>query len=142
MKVGVDGEPVDVMAIKAKDVKPEHVKLLLKPIWDRGATRQAGKVRSFLVAAFNYGLRAEHHIDRSSQKSYGLEMNPADAVVVPNTSKPGERALTDEELKQFWRTITQIESVGPIMARAFLLRSPLPGSALSSLFGSPGTATT
>jgi len=120
VKVGVDGEPVDVMAIKAKDVKPEHVKLLLKPIWDRGATRQAGKVRSFLVAAFNYGLRAEHHIDRSSQKSYGLEMNPADAVVVPNTSKPGERALTDEELKQFWRTITQIESVGPIMARAFL----------------------
>jgi integrase len=119
VKIGADGTSIDVMAMKAKDVRPEHVKLLLRPIWERGATRQAGKVRSFLVAAFNFGLRAEHHIDRSSQKSYGLEMNPADAVVVPNTSKPGERALSDAELKQFWNTITQVSSIGPIMARAF-----------------------
>lgn len=119
VKVGPDGAPVNVMAMKAKDVRPDHVKLLLRPIWERGATRQAGKVRSFLVAAFNFGLRAEHHIDRSSQKSYGLEINPADPVVVPNTSKPGERALNDAELKQLWETITQVKSIGPIMARAF-----------------------
>ncbi len=112
-------ERLDIMNMKAKDVRPEHVNLLLKPIWDRGARRQAGKVRSFLVAAFNFGLKAEHHIDRSSTKSYGLQMNPADPVTVPNTSKPGERALTDKELKQFWYTITKVDSVGAIMARVF-----------------------
>ena len=47
-------ERLDIMNMKAKDVRPEHVNLLLKPIWDRGARRQAGKVRSFLVAAFNF----------------------------------------------------------------------------------------
>ncbi|HCL4016237.1 site-specific integrase [Pseudomonas aeruginosa] len=113
-------QKLNVMAMKAKDVRPEHVNLLLKPIWERGAERQTGKVRSFLVAAFNFGLRAEHHIDRSSNKSYGLQMNPADPVTVPNTSTPGERALTDKELKHFWQTITQVgAAVGPIMARVF-----------------------
>ncbi|MBB6342602.1 integrase [Pseudomonas fluvialis] len=122
VSVADDGQvqKLNVMAMKAKDVRPEHVNLLLKPIWDRGAGRQTGKVRSFLVAAFNFGVKAEHHIDRSSNKSYGLQMNPADPVTVPNTSKPGERALTDKELKHFWQTITQVGAVvGPIMARAF-----------------------
>ncbi|WPC04722.1 integrase [Pseudomonas benzenivorans] len=120
--VADDGQEqrINVMAMKAKDVRPEHVNLLLKPIWERGAERQTGKVRSFLVAAFNFGLRAEHHIDRSSNKSYGLQMNPADPVTVPNSSTPGERALTDKELKHFWQTITQVgAAVGPIMARVF-----------------------
>jgi len=112
-------EMLNVMAMKAKDVRPDHVNLLLKPIWKRGSTRQAGKVRSFLVAAFNFGLRCEHHIDRSSNKSYGLVMNPADAVTVPDTSTPGERALTDRELKQFWQTITKVDAVGSVMARVF-----------------------
>ncbi|MDM9653832.1 integrase [Pseudomonas wenzhouensis] len=121
VSVADDGQEqrLNVMAMKAKDVRPEHVNLLLKPIWDRGAGRQTGKVRSFLVAAFSFGLKAEHHIDRSSNKSYGLQMNPADPVTVPNTSKPGERALTDKELKQFWHTITKVDSVGAIMARVF-----------------------
>ncbi|HEJ2935013.1 tyrosine-type recombinase/integrase [Pseudomonas aeruginosa] len=108
-----------VMEMKAKDVRPEHAREVLRPFWERGAKRQAGKVRSFLVAAFNFGLRSEHHIDRSSQKSFGLEMNPAGAVVVPDASQPGTRALSDEELKQLWSTITDVDSIGPIMARLF-----------------------
>lgn len=120
LKIGSDGVALDVMSLKAKDVRPEHIKLLLKPIWARKAQRQAAKVRSFLVAAFEYGLRAEHHIDRSSEKSYGLEMNPAMPVTVPNPPNPGTRALNDQELKQFWNTITHVgPSVGPIMARVF-----------------------
>ncbi|MDC6711307.1 hypothetical protein, partial [Leclercia adecarboxylata] len=39
-------ERLNIMNMKAKDVRPEHVNLLLKPIWDRGAGRQTGKVRS------------------------------------------------------------------------------------------------
>lgn len=122
VSVADDGQvqKLNVMAMKAKDVRPDHVHLLLKPIWERGAQRQTRKVRSFLVAAFNFGLKAEHDIERSSHKSYGLQMNPANPVTVRDTSKPGERALTDEELKQFWQTITQVgTAVGPIMARVF-----------------------
>lgn len=122
VSVADDGQvqKLNVMAMKAKDVRPDHVHLLLKPIWARGAKRQTRKVRSFLVAAFNFGLKAEHDIERSSNKSYGLQMNPANPVTVRDTSTPGERALTDKELKQFWQTITQVgAAVGPIMARVF-----------------------
>jgi integrase len=107
------------MAMKAKDVTPFHVLLLLTPIWKRGSLRQAAKVRSYLVAALNYGLSAEHHIERTSQKIYGLTTNAASAVTVPNKSVPGKRALNDEELKQFWQTVTKVDSVGPVMARSF-----------------------
>lgn len=122
VSVAEDGQEhrLNVMAMKAKDVRPDHVYLLLKPIWDRGAQRQTRKVRSFLVAAFNFGLKAEHDIERSNSKSYGLQMNPANAVTVRDTSTPGERALNDKELKHFWQTITQVgTAVGPIMARVF-----------------------
>jgi integrase len=122
VSVADDGQvqKLNVMGMKAKDVRPDHVHLLLKPIWARGAQRQTRKVRSFLVAAFNFGLKAEHDIERSSNKSYGLQMNPANPVTVRDTSTPGERALTDKELKQFWQTITQVgAAVGPIMARVF-----------------------
>lgn len=129
-----------VMALKAKDVRPENVKRLLSPIWDRGSTRQAGKARSFLVAAFNYGLKAEHHIARSSQKSYGLLTNPAEAVVVPTTSKPGTRALTDDELRQFWLTITEVPSVGPIMARVFQFAFAIAGQRPEQFIREPWTS--
>jgi integrase len=116
---GREVEKINVMAMKAKDVTPFHVLLLLTPIWKRGSLRQAAKVRSYLVAALNYGLSAEHHIERTSQKIYGLTTNAASAVTVPNKSVPGKRALNDEELKQFWQTITKVDSVGPVMARSF-----------------------
>src|SRR3546814_4959875 len=51
VSVADDGQvqKLNVMAMKAKDVRPDHVHLLLKPIWARGAQRQTRKVRSFQI---------------------------------------------------------------------------------------------
>lgn len=108
-----------IMTMKARDIRPDHILDILNPIWERGAKVQADRMRSFLVAAFNHGLRAENAVGRANAKSYSLESNPAAVVAVEKVSAPVERALSDAELRQFWETIESTEGVGPVMALLF-----------------------
>jgi len=108
-----------IMAMKARDIRPDHILAILNPIWDRDAKVQADRMRSFLSAAFNHGLRAENAVGRSSAKSYNLENNPAMLVAVEKVSAPATRALSDAELSKFWGTVETTEGVGPVMALLF-----------------------
>ncbi|GAB3376309.1 tyrosine-type recombinase/integrase [Azotobacter armeniacus] len=108
-----------IVAMKARDIRPDHILAILDPIWSRGAKVQADRMRSFLVAAFNHGLRAENAVGRANAKRYSLESNPAAVVAVEKVSAPVERALSDAELRRFWTTIESTEGVGPIMALLF-----------------------
>lgn len=108
-----------IMAMKARDIRPDHILDILNPIWERGAKVQAERMRSFLAAAFNHGLRAENSVGRASAKSYNLESNPATVVAVEKVSAPATRSLSDVELRQLWETIEGTEGVGPVMALLF-----------------------
>jgi len=108
-----------IMQMKARDIRPDHILAILDPIWSRGAKVQADRMRSFLVAAFNHGLRTENAVGRANAKRYSLESNPAAVVAVEKVSAPVERALSDAELRQFWTTIESTEGVGPVMALLF-----------------------
>ena len=108
-----------IMAMKARDIRPDHILDILNPIWERGAKVQAERMRSFLSAAFNHGLRAENAVGRANAKSYNLENNPATVVAVEKVSAPATRALSDAELRQLWETIESTEGVGPVMALLF-----------------------
>jgi len=119
LRVELEGKFPSILALKARDVRPDHIRQLLEPVWERGAQRQASKVRSFLRAAFQFGLTAEHSLGRASRKTFSLSANPVDAVLVPDESKPGIRSLSDAELRQFWITVESTEGVGPVMARLF-----------------------
>lgn len=107
----------EIMALKARDIRPEHILTILTQIWERGAKVQADRVRSFLIAAFNYGLRAEHFVGRSVVRVYGLSGNPASPVTMEKASFPVERALSDDELRQFWQTIGKTPRVGPVISQ-------------------------
>lgn len=108
-----------LMAMKAREIRPDHILSILDPIWERGSKVQADRMRSFLVAAFNHGLRAENAVGRANAKRYSLESNPAAVVAVEKVSAPVERALSDAELRQLWYTIESTEGVGPVMALLF-----------------------
>lgn len=113
------GPHPSIMAMKARDIRPDHILDILNPIWERGAKVQAERMRSFLSAAFNHGLRAENAVGRANAKSYNLESNPATVVAVEKVSAPATRALSDAELRQLWETIECTEGVGPVMALLF-----------------------
>lgn len=109
----------DILRMKARDVRQDHILAILNPIWERGSKVQADRMRSFLVAAFNHGLTVESVVGRANAKVYGLEINPAATVKVEKVSAPVVRALSDAELRQFWETIEITEGVGPGMALLF-----------------------
>lgn len=113
------GPHPSIMTMKARDIRPDHILDILNPIWERGAKVQAERMRSFLSAAFNHGLRAENAVGRANAKSYNLENNPATVVAVEKVSAPATRALSDAELRQLWETIESTEGVGPVMALLF-----------------------
>lgn len=48
-----------------------------------------------------------------------LEINPAAMVRVDKVSAPVERALSDSELKQFWKTVEDTDGIGPVMTLLF-----------------------
>ena len=108
-----------IMAMKARDIRPDHILAILNPIWDRGAKVQAHQMRSYLSAAFSHGLRAENAVGRSSAKSYNLESNPANVIAVEKVSVAVTRALSDAELSKFWGTVETTKGVGPVMALLF-----------------------
>ena len=95
--------------MKAKEVKPQHVRLILHNIINRGSMIQANRVRSYLSAAFAYGIH--HDFDPKNLKHevmFGLEVNPVRDVPKPQKQeKPGERDLNADEIKQFWNTFTE-----------------------------------
>lgn len=84
---------------KAKDVTSTDIKLVLAKMIQRGAIVQSNKVRSYLHAAFNYGLRHDNDpANMSSEILFGISFNPVTAVPKqPNADKVGDRWLTWSE---------------------------------------------
>lgn len=119
LKTNMQEPHPEVMRMKARDIRADHILTILNPIWERGSKVQADRMRSFLVAAFNHGLTAESVVGRSNAKTYSLEINPAAMVKVDKVSAPVERALSDAELKQFWDTVEDTDGIGPVMALLF-----------------------
>ena len=91
---------------KANEVTPLHIKQILSAIIQRGASVEANRVRSYLMAAFNYGLKADNDPANHQQNvMFGLEMNPVS--VIPKQSaaeKAGTNWLKLNELQQLMVT--------------------------------------
>jgi len=101
---------------KAKDITPTDIKLILGGMIKRGAIVQSNRVRSYLSAAFNHGLR--HDNDPAfigADVLFGLVINPV--ATIPKQShaeKVGENWLTLNETKHLLDTFRHTNRVGPM----------------------------
>lgn len=88
-------------AMLAKEVTPNHIKLVLSEAIERGAIAGSNKIRAALHAVFNHGLHADNDPAKINNKTlYGLDRNPVS--VVPRQEgcdKALDRFLTWDELK-------------------------------------------
>jgi integrase len=91
--------------MKAKDVRANEVKMVLHPIIQRGALVLANRCRSYLMAAFRFGIQWDNdpkNFDTSTL--FKIESNPARDVPKPQrTERPAERALSADELCECWK---------------------------------------
>lgn len=90
----------------ASDVTPGHLTALLKTIHDRGARVMADRMRSYLRAAFSWGMKAANDYRAKTRQDWGIKSNPA-ALVKRDTGAnvTRERNLSAAELKTLWRAL-------------------------------------
>lgn len=104
---------------KASEIVPADIQRVLARMVKAGITRQVNVLRSYLHAAFAYGGKADHD-PRTVAKDgvlFALKSNPV--VLVPRIAeyeKAGDRALTADELREFWNALDKL----PRVQRAFL----------------------
>jgi integrase len=104
---------------KAVEITPADIHRILSRIAAAGRTRQVNKMRSHLMAAFNYAATAAYDPRRvQGAVAFGLESNPAALTKrVKEFERAGERVLSANELAAYWRHLDQIAN---LVVRGFL----------------------
>lgn len=104
---------------KAKDVTTEHIKLILAKMIRRGAEVQSNRVRSYLMAAFNYGLKHDNNpASMGRGVLFGLSDNPVRNIPKQKQAeKVGQGCLTLDELKILLATFGDALGVGWLTAK-------------------------
>ncbi len=99
---------------KAKDVTTEQIKLILAGMIKRGAEVQSNRVRSYLMAAFNYGLKHDNNpASMGRGVLFGLTDNPVRNIPKQNKAeKVGQGCLSLGELKHLLTTFGDVPKVG------------------------------
>jgi len=102
----------------AREIEPEEVVEVIRPIYERGKRAMADHVRSYVHAAFSWGLKSEHDYRRTSQRRFRLVYNPA-AGIPTEPKKTGTRWLDEEEFVCLYRWLESPDApVHPPYTRA------------------------
>jgi len=92
---------------KASNITKADIINILHAITERGAMVMANRMRSYLSAMFQYGIVFDDSVESiTRQTQFFIQVNPVTAVqkIVKNEKK-GERSLTEDEVKIFWRAL-------------------------------------
>lgn len=86
-------------AKKAREVTPNDIKLVLGKMIHRGAAAHSNKIRSYLHAAFNYGLKHDNDpVNLNTNTLFGIPFNPVTPVPKQTyADKVGENWLSIQE---------------------------------------------
>ena len=86
----------------ARDISPDDVLVVLRPIYERGKPSMADHVRSYVRSAYSWGMKSELDYRHSSPRRFGLILNPA-AGIPTEPKVAGTRWLDEEEFVQLYR---------------------------------------
>lgn len=105
----------------ARDIEPEDVLGVIRPIYDRGKKAMADHVRSYIRSAYSWGMKSEHDYRSASPRRFKLAFNPA-AGIPTEPKVRGERWLDEEEWVKLWRFLENPDTgVHPPYCRAVQL---------------------
>lgn len=86
----------------ARDIEPDEITAVIRPIYERGARSMADHVRTYIRAAFSWGLKSEHDYRTSSPRRFRLVYNPA-AGIPTEPKTVGTRWLDETEFVRLYR---------------------------------------
>jgi integrase len=102
----------------ARDIEPDEITEIIRPIYERGKRSMADHVRSYIRSAFSWGIKSEHDYRSSAARRFRLTHNPAAGI--PTEPKTiGTRWLCEEEFVRLYRWLECPDTpVHPSYARA------------------------
>ncbi|MGO4287673.1 tyrosine-type recombinase/integrase, partial [Bosea sp. TAB14] len=86
----------------ARDIEPDEVSDVIRPIFERGKKSMADHVRSYIRSAYSWGLKSEHDYRSNSPRRFHLVMNPA-AGIPTEPKVVGTRWLDEDEFLRLYR---------------------------------------
>jgi integrase len=86
----------------AREIEPDEIVEVIRPIYERGKKAMADHVRSYVHAAYSWGLKSEHDYRSTSQRRFRLVYNPA-AGIPTEPKKVGTRWLDEDEFVRLYR---------------------------------------
>lgn len=93
--------PAKLTQTPAKDVSADDIADMLRAVVEAGKERTAGALRTYMLAAFNVGMRARFDpLLPVAFKEYGITANPV-AAIPAIASREHDRVLTNDELKTY-----------------------------------------
>lgn len=86
----------------AREIEPEEIVDVIRPIYARGKKAMADHVRCYIHAAYSWGMKSEHDYRNSAPRRFRLVYNPAAGI--PSEPKTvGTRWLDEEEFVRLYR---------------------------------------
>ena len=102
----------------AREIEPDEIVEVIRPIYERGKKAMADHVRSYIHAAYSWGLKSEHDYRSASQRRFRLVYNPA-AGIPTEPKKVGTRWLDEDEFVRLYRWLENPDApVHPPYTRA------------------------
>jgi integrase len=86
----------------ARDITPDDVLGVLRPIYERGKPALADHVRSYVRSAYSWAIKSEHDYRSTAPRRFKLASNPAGGI--PTEPKVvGTRWLNEDEFVRLYR---------------------------------------
>ncbi|NGO51332.1 tyrosine-type recombinase/integrase [Allomesorhizobium camelthorni] len=105
----------------AREIEPDEVVDIIRPIYERGARAMADHVRGYIRAAYSWGMKSEHDYRTSSPRRFNLVYNPA-AGIPTEPKNVGTRWLDEDEFVRLYRWLERPDApVHPPYTRAVCL---------------------
>lgn len=86
----------------AREVEPDEITDILRPIYQRGKRSMADHVRSYVRSAYSWAMKSEHDYRSTSPRRFGIVTNPA-AGIPTEPKVVGTRWLRDHEFVHLYR---------------------------------------
>ncbi len=86
----------------AREIEPDEVTDILRPIYLRGKRSMADHVRSYVRSAYSWAMKSEHDYRSTSPRRFGITRNPA-AGIPTEPKTVGTRWLRDDEFVHLYR---------------------------------------
>jgi integrase len=86
----------------ARDISPDDLLGILRPIYERGKPAMADHIRSYIRSAYSWGIKSEHDYRNSPPRRFKLINNPA-AGIPTEPKVVGTRWLDDDEFVKLYR---------------------------------------